>query len=51
MYNFRSLFNKFPTIFQSLIFRISLTKLSYFLKKRETDIFGFEIVMECDGEE
>ena len=51
MYNLRSLFNKFPTIFESLIFRISLTKLIYFSKKREADIFGFENVMECDGEE
>ena len=49
MYNLRSLFNKFPTIFESLIFRISLTKLIYFSKKREADIFGFENVMECDG--
>ena len=28
MYNFRSLSNKFPKIFLSLIFRISLPKLS-----------------------
>ena len=38
MYNFRSLSNKFPKIFLSLIFRISLAK--------ETNVFGFENVME-----
>ena len=30
MYNFRSLSNKFPTIFWSLIFRISFPRLRYF---------------------
>ena len=30
MYSFQSLSNKFPTIFWSLIFRISLPRLSYF---------------------
>ena len=38
MYNFRSLSNKFPKIFLSLIFRISLPKLSLMpivLRKRK----------------
>ena len=46
MYNFRSLSNKFPTIFWSLIFRISLSRLSYFSKKKETQNFR---IRKCDG--
>ena len=34
MYNFRSLSNKFPTIFWSLIFPISLPRLSYFFVEK-----------------
>ena len=33
MYNFWSLFNKFPTIFWSLIFHILPPRLGYFLYK------------------
>ena len=34
MYNFRRLSNKFPTIFWSLIFRISFPRLRYFSQKK-----------------
>ena len=50
MYNFQSLFIKFPTIFRdrSLIFAFYLPiKLSYFSQKnRKPKIFGFKNVME-----
>ena len=36
MYDFQSLSDKFPTIFWSLIFHISLPSLSYISKKKET---------------
>ena len=42
MCNFRSLSNKYPTIFLSLIFHISLPRLGYFsVGKRNPKIFGF----------
>ena len=36
MYNFRSLSNKFTTIFWRLIFQILLPRLGYFSQKKET---------------
>ena len=35
MHSFSSLFNKFPTIFWSLIFNISLPSLDYFSYQKE----------------
>ena len=35
MYNFQSLSNKFATILWSLIFHISLPRLSYFSQKKQ----------------
>ena len=48
MYNFRSFSNKFPTIFWSLIFHISLPRSGCFpyKDKRKSKIFGFKNVME-----
>ena len=48
--NFRSLCNKFPTIFWSLIFHISLPRLGCFSYKKEKwpDIFGLKSVMEIE---
>ena len=49
-YNFQSLSNKFPMIFLSLIFCISVPRLSCFLggrgRKRKPKIFRFENVIE-----
>ena len=48
-YNFQSLSNKFPMIFLSLIFCISVPRLSCFIflgRKRKPKTFGFENVME-----
>ena len=36
-YNFRTLSNKFPTIFWSLIFGILPPRLSYFSQEKETE--------------
>ena len=46
MYNFRSLSSKCPTIFLSVFF-ISLARLGYFCRKKETENFLFQ---KCDGE-
>ena len=45
MYNFRSLSNKFPTIFRCWHFQVSLPKLGYFCRKNETENFRIE---KCD---
>ena len=47
MYDFQSLSDKFPTIFWSLIFHISLPSLSYISKKKETKNFR---IQTFDGE-
>ena len=47
MYNFRSLSDKFRTIFWSLIFPISLPRLNYFSLKKETLNFRNR---KCDAE-
>ena len=47
MYNFRSLSSKFPAIFWSFIFHISLPRLGYFSYKRETKNVR---IQKCDGE-
>ena len=47
MFNFRSLSNKFPTNFWSLIFNILLSRLHYFSKKKETPNFR---ILKCDGD-
>ena len=46
LYNFRSLSDKFATIFGNLIFHISLPKKCCFRRKRKPKIFGFKNVIE-----
>ena len=46
MFNFRNISNKFPMIFQSLIFRISVPSQPIFCRKRKPKIFGFKNAME-----
>ena len=48
MYEFRSLSDKFPTIFWNLIFHISLPSLSYISKKKK-ETLNFRI-QTFDGE-
>ena len=46
MYNFRSLSNKFPTIFSSLIFTFHFLVRLFFVEKRKPKIFGLKNAME-----
>ena len=46
MYNFRSLSNKFPTIFGSLIFTFHFLVRLFFAEKRKPKIFGLKNAME-----
>ena len=46
MYSFRSLSNKFPTIFGSLIFTFHFLVRLFFAEKRKPKIFGLKNAME-----
>ena len=46
MYNFRSLSNKFTTIFRIVIFHLTPKVNLFFVEKRKPEILGFRNVMD-----